>query len=100
MLPLSVQDSHGVPIAQTVPGHVVRLCYPCGYQLPELPPGGTLTVGWTEFGTFGYALTRPGGYAITASLHGQAFTRTSYATESIGMNGEDKSNPVYVQILP
>lgn len=96
MLPLIVQDSRGVAIAPLQ--RIWRSCFACGgYQLA---PKATITIGWTEIGNFWYALTQPGIYTITASLHDLGFRSTSRGIDHFGMNGEDRSNPVHIRILP
>ena len=99
MLPLVVQDGRGVPIAATS-GRVgvARFCSQCGSY--PLAPGERVTLGWMEISNFWYALTQPGTYSITTSLHGVGFGRIPHGTEHFGMNGEDRSNPISIQILP
>jgi hypothetical protein len=98
LVPLLVRDSRGVQISPTVPGHGQRM----NILTPtyHLAPKATVTIGWMEISKFGYALTQPGTYTVTASLHGVGRTTTTQGTETFGMSGEDKSNAVTIQILP
>jgi hypothetical protein len=98
VLPLLVRDSRGTQIVPTVAGaHEGQIN---SSELYVLAPRETVTLRWIELGNYGYALTQPGSYTVTVSLHGVGFRRTSLGVDSFGMNGEDRSNPIRIQILP
>jgi hypothetical protein len=94
---LKVVDSRGEQIAVTKPQIIGRGDPRNRYNFA---PRETISLGQIDIGQFGYNLTEPGSYIISASLHGAGFRNTPDGSlDKFGLSGEEKASPVRIEIL-